>query len=51
MVENSTITTEVTDLDGRVDVGLIESLRELADELENHNDLIDEERDHDKLTQ
>lgn len=43
-VENwgSTITTDVTDLNSFVDTNLIENLRQVAEELENHNiDLIE----------
>lgn len=40
---NSSITEEVTDLEGKVDPQFILSLRELADELEDQNTLIDEE--------
>lgn len=40
---NSSITENVTDLDGRVDPHFIFSLRELADELEEQNNLLNEQ--------
>ena len=40
---NSLITEDVTDLHGRVDTELIEQLRQIADELEEQNNLVDKE--------
>ncbi|WP_424493917.1 hypothetical protein [Salinimicrobium sp. GXAS 041] len=37
---NSEITEDITNLDGLVDDNLISGLRELADELEEHNEKI-----------
>lgn len=39
---NSTITETITDLKGNIDENLIMALREIADELENQNRLINE---------
>ena len=37
---NATITEDITDLDRKVDDNFIMGLRELADELEEHNQLL-----------
>jgi len=37
----SSIETDITNLKGRVDDDLIQSLRQIADELQEQNDLID----------
>lgn len=38
---NTTITADVTDLNHKVDEDFIRELYELADELQEHNDLVD----------